>query len=185
MIGDSGTGKSSLIMRFVDDAYNDFIATIGVDFKMKTIGIEGKTAKLQIWDCAGEERFRTITSSYYRGAHGIIIVYDVTDERSFSNVNLWRKEIEKYANEKVKIVIVGTKCDLTTIKRVDYVTGKKLADELGVPFFETSAKNPIHIEETFYSIAKEIYQQILSNPSRSKQNVAPLSTTQDSKCALL
>ena len=96
LIGDSGVGKSCLLLRFADDTYTEsYISTIGVDFKIRTIELEGKTVKLQIWDTAGQERFRTITSSYYRGAHGIIVVYDVTDESTFANVKQWLQENER------------------------------------------------------------------------------------------
>ena len=112
-------------LRFADDTYSEsYISTIGVDFKIRTIEHDGKTIKLQIWDTAGQERFRTITSSYYRGAHGIIVVYDVTDQESFNNVKQWLQEIERYACETVNKLLVGNKSDLTTKKVVDWTTAK-------------------------------------------------------------
>ncbi|CAN6580549.1 unnamed protein product [Malus baccata var. baccata] len=125
LIGDSGVGKSCLLLRFADDSYLDsYISTIGVDFKIRTVEQDGKTIKLQIWDTAGQERFRTITSSYYRGAHGIIVVYDVTDQESFNNVKQWLNEIDRYASENVNKLLVGNKCDLTANKVVSYETAK-------------------------------------------------------------
>merc|ERR1711871_1164860 len=131
LIGDSGVGKSCLLLRFADDTYTDsYISTIGVDFKIRTIELDGKTIKLQIWDTAGQERFRTITSSYYRGAHGIIVVYDVTEMDSFTNVKQWLHEIERYASEGVNKLLVGNKADLVTKKQVETQTAKEFADSL-------------------------------------------------------
>lgn len=125
LIGDSGVGKSCLLLRFADDTYTEsYISTIGVDFKIRTIDLDGKTIKLQIWDTAGQERFRTITSSYYRGAHGIIVVYDCTDQETFNNVKQWLEEIDRYACDNVNKLLVGNKCDLHTKKVVDYTTAK-------------------------------------------------------------
>ncbi|CAN0345374.1 unnamed protein product [Ectocarpus sp. 8 AP-2014] len=119
LIGDSGVGKSCLLLRFADDTYTEsYISTIGVDFKIRTIELDSKTIKLQIWDTAGQERFRTITSSYYRGAHGIIVVYDVTDKESFNNVKQWLHEIDRYACENVNKLLVGNKSDLEAKRAV-------------------------------------------------------------------
>jgi len=157
LIGDSGVGKSCLLLRFADDTYTEsYISTIGVDFKIRTIEEEGKTIKLQIWDTAGQERFRTITSSYYRGAHGIIIVYDVTDRESFNNVKNWMLEIEKYAMDNVNKLLVGNKCDLSAKKVVSFDEGKELADSFKIGFVETSARNSHNVEQAFHQMASEI-----------------------------
>merc|ERR1712113_1191138 len=141
-----------------------YISTIGVDFKIRTLDLEGKTCKLQIWDTAGQERFRTITSSYYRGAHGIIIVYDVTDKESFNNVKHWFQEIEKYAADGVNKLLVGNKCDLASKKVVQYDEAKELADSLNIQFMETSAKNSHNVEQAFQTMAREIKQRVASMP---------------------
>jgi Ras-related protein Rab-1A len=157
LIGDSGVGKSCLLLRFADDTYTDsYISTIGVDFKIRTVELDQKTIKLQIWDTAGQERFRTITSSYYRGANGIIIVYDVTDQESFTNVKTWLQEIDRYASTNVSKLLVGNKCDLTNKKVVDYTTAKEFGDQLQIPFLETSAKNATNVEQAFMTMAAEI-----------------------------
>jgi len=154
-------GKSCLLLRFADDTYTEsYISTIGVDFKIRTIELDGKTIKLQIWDTAGQERFRTITSSYYRGAHGIIVVYDVTDQESFNNVKQWLQEIDRYACENVNKLLVGNKCDLTNKKVVDYTSAKEYADQLGIPFLETSAKNATNVEQAFMTMAAEIKNRV-------------------------
>jgi len=171
LIGDSGVGKSCLLLRFADDTYTQsYISTIGVDFKIRTIELEGKTVKLQIWDTAGQERFRTITSSYYRGAHGIIIVYDVTDRDSFNNVKHWIQEIDKYAADGVKKLLVGNKCDLQSKKAVSYDEAKELADSLGINFMETSAKNSHNVEQAFQMMAAEIKQKVATQPQQRDNN---------------
>ncbi|XP_061129265.1 ras-related protein ORAB-1-like isoform X1 [Syngnathus typhle] len=145
----------------IDDTYTEsYISTIGVDFKIRTIELDGKTIKLQIWDTAGQERFRTITSSYYRGAHGIIVVYDVTDQESFNNVKQWLQEIGRYASENVNKLLVGNKCDLTTKKVVDYTTAKEFADGLAIPFLESSAKSATNVEQAFMTMAAEIKKRM-------------------------
>lgn len=161
LIGDSGVGKSCLLLRFADNTYTDsYISTIGVDFKIRTLDIDGKTVKLQIWDTAGQERFRTITSSYYRGAHGIIVVYDVTDKVSFNNVKQWLGEIDRYACQSVNKLLVGNKADLTEKKVVDVNEAKEFADSLGISFLETSAKSSQNVEEAFLTMTKQIKERV-------------------------
>ncbi|EFA77554.1 Rab GTPase [Heterostelium album PN500] len=157
LIGDSGVGKSCLLLRFADDTYTEsYISTIGVDFKIRTINLDGKIIKLQIWDTAGQERFRTITSSYYRGAHGIIVVYDVTDHVSFNNVKQWMQEIQRYACDSVTRLLVGNKCDLIEKKVVETNVAREYADSAGIPFLETSAKSSANVEDAFMIMASEI-----------------------------
>lgn len=165
LIGDSGVGKSCLLLRFADDSYQDsYISTIGVDFKIRTVEQDGKTIKLQIWDTAGQERFRTITSSYYRGAHGIIIVYDITDQGSFNNVKQWLSEINRYASGNVNKLLVGNKCDLAANRAVPYEIAKAFADEMGIPFLETSAKDATNVEQAFMIMAAAIKDRMASQP---------------------
>ncbi|KAK2817616.1 hypothetical protein Q5P01_025807 [Channa striata] len=204
LIGDSGVGKSCLLLRFANvsnkgraslssltgiGSTESYISTIGVDFKIRTIELDGKTIKLQIWDTAGQERFRTITSSYYRGAHGIIVVYDVTDQESFNNVKQWLQEIDRYASENVNKLLVGNKCDLTTKKVVDYTTAKEFADNLGIPFLETSAKSATNVEQAFMTMAAEIKKRMgpgatagASEKSNVKIQSKPVNTSSGGCC---
>ncbi|KAL1932097.1 hypothetical protein VTP01DRAFT_9153 [Rhizomucor pusillus] len=157
LIGDSGVGKSCLLLRFSDDSFTpSFITTIGIDFKIRTIELDGKRIKLQIWDTAGQERFRTITTAYYRGAMGILLVYDVTDEKSFGNVRNWFSNIEQHANEGVNKILIGNKCDMEDKRVVSTEQGQALANELGIGFIETSAKANIGVEQAFFDLARDI-----------------------------
>ncbi|XP_074605626.1 ras-related protein ORAB-1-like [Brevipalpus obovatus] len=157
LIGDSGVGKSSLLFRFADDTFSESLeSTFGVDFMVKTIDLEGTRVKLQIWDTAGQERFRTITSLYYRGAHGVIVVYDVTKLASINNVKRWLDEVDRHASENVTKLLVGNKCDLHSERAVDYSSAKDFAEQLGIPFLETSAKNSTNVEQAFFTMAAEI-----------------------------
>ncbi|KAJ7010341.1 hypothetical protein NC653_000932 [Populus alba x Populus x berolinensis] len=142
LIGDSGVGKSCLLLRFADDSYlESYISTIGVDFKIRTVEQDGKTIKLQI------------------------IVYDVTDQESFNNVKQWLNEIDRYASENVNKLLVGNKSDLTANKVVSYETAKAFADEIGIPFMETSAKNAINVEQAFMAMAADIKNRMASQPA--------------------
>jgi Ras-related protein Rab-1A len=116
LIGDSGVGKSCLLLRFADDTFTEsFISTIGVDFRFRTLTVDEQSVKLQIWDTAGQERFRTITSAYYRGADGIILVYDKTKRKSFDSVENWITEVDKYASENTVKILLGNKADLDEV----------------------------------------------------------------------
>eukprot|EP01100_Stratorugosa_tubuloviscum_P007234 TRINITY_DN302_c0_g1_i2.p1 TRINITY_DN302_c0_g1~~TRINITY_DN302_c0_g1_i2.p1 ORF type:complete len:216 (-),score=111.44 TRINITY_DN302_c0_g1_i2:27-674(-) len=171
LIGDSGVGKSCLLLRFSDDSFTpSFITTIGIDFKIRTIELDGKKIKLQIWDTAGQERFRTITTAYYRGAMGILLVYDVTDEKSFSNIRNWMRNIEQHATESVNKMLIGNKCDMVDKRAVESDRGKALAAEYGINFLETSAKNSINVEEAFISLAKDIKKRLIGPDGTQANN---------------
>ncbi|CAO3623347.1 unnamed protein product [Mucor hiemalis] len=155
-------GKSCLLLRFSDDSFTpSFITTIGIDFKIRTIELDGKRIKLQIWDTAGQERFRTITTAYYRGAMGILLVYDVTDEESFSNVRNWFSNIEQHASEGVNKILIGNKCDVEDKRAISKEQGETLANELNIRFMETSAKANIGVEEAFFDLARDIKKRLI------------------------
>ncbi|XP_044630498.2 ras-related protein Rab-8A isoform X1 [Equus asinus] len=157
LIGDSGVGKTCVLFRFSEDAFNStFISTIGIDFKIRTIELDGKRIKLQIWDTAGQERFRTITTAYYRGAMGIMLVYDITNEKSFDNIRNWIRNIEEHASADVEKMILGNKCDVNDKRQVSKERGEKLALDYGIKFMETSAKANINVENAFFTLARDI-----------------------------
>jgi len=146
---------------YTEDRFSDsFISTIGVDFQMKSLDMDGRLCKLMIWDTAGQERFRTITSSYYHGAHGIIVVYDVTDSESFDHVTFWIREIAHYANKDIVKILVGNKSDAPFAKRqVTYEQGKLFADSLGLTFIETSARKDNNVDLAFVTMTAQIKQK--------------------------
>lgn len=167
LIGNSSVGKSSLLLRFTNDDFvtdDEASATIGVDFKIKNVDIENKRYKLSIWDTAGQERFRTLTSSYYRGAQGVILVYDVTNEESFNNLKVWFKELETYSNNDAIKIVVGNKVDQSNLRKVSYQDGLSLSNDFNAMFIECSAKTSIGVEQLFY----DVVNKIISTPSLHK-----------------
>lgn len=164
LIGDMGVGKSCLLLRYSDDIFNAaHVSTIGVDFKIRTVVKDEKVIKLQIWDTAGQERFRTITQSYYKGAHGVIVVYDVTKRDSFSNLSTWFADVRESSEPDVCCLIVGNKCDLEKQRQVTREMGENFASEHGFPFVETSAKNAVNVETAFAQMVDEIFKKKFEN----------------------
>lgn len=154
-----------------DDSFTDsYITTIGVDFRFRTVKIDNKIIKLQIWDTAGQERFRTITSAYYRGADGVVLVYDTTSTSSFDHIDEWVTEVNRYTTDSTKI-LVGNKCDLASQKMIDFSTGEKKARELQIDFMESSAKNSTNVEECFMSIARKLLEKKLKNGEISSKSI--------------
>ena len=160
LIGDSGVGKSTLLLRFADGIFTDkFTPTIGIDFRNKTIELDGKVIKLLTWDTSGQERFRAITEAYYRGAGGIIFIYDVTKQTSFDRVEHWLVDISKHARKDVPRLLIGNKSDLSDKRVVDYITAKQYADSVNMPFIETSAKCAANVEQAFVIMASQLKSQ--------------------------
>lgn len=172
IIGDAGVGKSSILLRFTDDSFDDYIqSTIGVDFKVKHLDVMDKRVKITIWDTAGQERFRTLTSSYYRGAQGVIMVYDVTRRDSFDNLQHWLKEVKLYSpnnGEGVVKLLVGNKIDLLEKRVVSREIAENWARSQGMLFLEASAKTKMGIRQCFM----EVVQKIMDDPDLLN-NTAP------------
>uniref|UniRef100_A0A8C2QU53 small monomeric GTPase n=1 Tax=Capra hircus TaxID=9925 RepID=A0A8C2QU53_CAPHI len=157
LIGDSGVGKTCVLFRFSEDAFNStFISTIGIDFKIRTIELDGKRIKLQIWDTAGQERFRTITTAYYRGAMHVLLTWKSHGQRSLEGCSPWARQIEEHASADVEKMILGNKCDVNDKRQVSKERGEKLALDYGIKFMETSAKANINVENAFYTLARDI-----------------------------
>lgn len=158
VLGDSGVGKSNLIMRFIQRQFIEkTIPTIGVEFYTRNINIDKNTiAKIQLWDTAGQERYRAITGAYYRGAIGALIVYDITKYKTFENINKWLSEIAEHSTQKVKIILVGNKIDISVSREVSTDVAKKFAEEKSIMFIETSALDTTNVELAFQNLAEEI-----------------------------
>ena len=170
IVGQSSVGKSNVLLRFADNVFQEsFLPTIGVDFKIRTIESDNSIIKLQMWDTAGQEKFKTITAAYYKGSHGIILMYDVTDRSSFNDLQNWMAEVEKYAPENVRKIIVGNKCDIKTERQVSTKEGRDFAAAMGMDFIETSAKENINVEETFLTLTNSIKQNTSQVPSLKRQ----------------
>lgn len=152
--------------RFTDDVFHgDITSTVGIDFKLKTITVGEKSIRLQIWDTAGQERFNSITTAYYRGARGIIIMYDVTRSETFDSLQSWLDLVQEYGRSDAVIAIVGNKYDLKR-SRVDHSRARKFAQDKGYLFYETSAKNNMNIEAVFFHLITEVLKK---NPIKQER----------------
>ncbi|KAM9375973.1 ras-related protein Rab-8-like [Pholidichthys leucotaenia] len=157
MIGDDSVGKSSLMKRFTEDWFrHDIPATIGANFQIKPVKLDGKEFRLEIWDTMGIERFKSVIPLYYRGAKGIMLVYDITNRYSFENIRGWMEHVETHAPSGVDKVIVGNKCDLDSQREVSKEEGQERAMYYGVKFLETSAKASVNVDEAFFTFTTNI-----------------------------
>ena len=157
LIGDTCVGKSCILVRFSDDVFvENYVTTIGVDFRFKTMIVKNKIAKIQIWDTAGQERYRSITTAYYRGAAAIIICCDSTNKESFYNINNWIEEISKYTDKDVDKLVLMNKCDLVQERQIDKNEIAKFEKESGLKIMEVSAKTGNGIDKAFEYIIEKL-----------------------------
>ena len=174
VVGDSGVGKTNLIKRFVSNEFkSDSKATVGVEFLSKNFIINGEIFKIEIWDTAGQERYKSITTAYYKGAKGAMIVYDVTNQTSFDNVDKWYNEIKDKAAKNINLIMIGNKNDLVDKKIINSDSSTEKAKSFGIAIMETSALDSSNVKEAFYLILKEMYKSVKSmiNEGEKKDNV--------------
>lgn len=159
VIGNSGVGKSSIVSRFIDSDFDcDMIGTVGINFKNKTLNIDGVAAHLQVWDTAGEERFWSITPSYCRNADGVILIYDITDSKTFDGVQFWSRKVNEHSPN-VQRMLLGNKLDMDNERVISEDSGKEAAERMGSPFFEVSAMTGHNIDQAFMALATVIVKK--------------------------
>ena len=168
LLGDSSVGKTCFLMRYTDNTFQDIhMSTIGLDYKLKNVQLEnGKMVKIQVWDTAGQDRFRSITKNYYKGAHGIVLIYDVTENKSFENVKNWMNQIKEEISDKVSIILIGNKIDDEEHRKVTTEQGESMAKEFGIMFFECSAKTGENIDGIF----NDLVRKVVDNFSKSSDS---------------
>ncbi|CAF1319325.1 unnamed protein product [Adineta steineri] len=157
IIGDSGVGKTTILQRFAHDYFStEYVATIGVDFQIRTIKADTKRCKLQIWDTAGQDRFKCVVSSFYRNANGVVICFDLTDVESFRNVHNWFEEVKRYCPEQTPVFLIGTKSDLKARRMITYDMIKAYADKYQISYLETSSKTNENVEKCFFDFTQAL-----------------------------
>ncbi|XP_043218797.1 ras-related protein Rab-37-like isoform X3 [Amphibalanus amphitrite] len=163
LLGDTGVGKTCMMIKFKDGHFlsGTYISTVGIDYRNKVVEVDGAKVKLQVWDTAGQERFRSVTHAYYRDAHALLLLYDVTNKTSFENTRAWLAEIREYAQDNVVIMLLGNKCDRSEDRVVQSDDGERLAREFNVVFMETSAKTGMNVELAFSAIARDLLHRRL------------------------
>ena len=172
VLGESKVGKTSLIKRYTKDQFGGvYLTTVGMDFQDKIIEIEDKKVRLQVWDTAGQERFRNVTKSYFQSSHGLLVVYDITDRESFDKINFWMENIKNNAPENAKLILVGNKCDLANERKVTIEDGENKARNYNIKFFESSAKDGTNVNELFFYLANEIYQDDKTKEKDNKNSL--------------
>ncbi|XP_068675740.1 ras-related protein Rab-3C-like [Montipora foliosa] len=177
IIGNSGVGKTSFVLRFTKDSFKSgILPTTGIDFQSKVIVCNDKKVQLQIWDTAGQERYRTITTAYFRGAAGFIVMYDIGNESSFQAVKDWLTQVETHSGPDAEIILVGNMNDKEKDRVVTSESGKKLAEELGVEFLETSAKDDVNVERVFERLVDIILAKMSGSSETQVDEEEPATT---------
>ena len=181
VIGDSSVGKTCYLLRYSDDTFvENHISTIGLDYRLKMISLPNdKTVKMQIWDTAGQDRFRAITKNYYKGAHGIVLMFDLTSEESFLNIKTWLGQVKENASDKIKVILVGNKSDAVDRRKIDKEKAENLSRDFDLKYFEASAKDNINVNESFAYLTKEILSVFEKN---NKDDIKIGKSKKKSKC---
>ena len=181
LLGDSTVGKTCFLLRYTDDTFLDLhMATIGLDYRLKTMILDNQQiVKVQLWDTAGQDKFRAITRNYYKGARGIILIYDITNIKSYENIKKWINEIKEEISEEVTIVLIGNKIDNEGQRKISKEQGEKLASDYNVAFFETSAKTGQGINESVLYLVKKIME---TDPEIKIRGKKLKSKTKNKKC---
>nr|CAD2140894.1 unnamed protein product [Meloidogyne enterolobii] len=165
LLGDSCTGKTCILIRFKDNTFmnNNFISTVGIDYRNKVLELGRRRVKLQVWDTAGQERFRSLTASYYRDADALLLIYDVTNRASFEHIRDWLAQVKEYAKDEVALTLVGNKVDLGHQRKVRADEGRQLAKDYDIPFIETSAKSGQNVSEMFFDLTTRLLNAVEAN----------------------
>ena len=184
LLGDWSVGKTCLIMRYTENTFTEIhLTTVGLDYKLKNFKFDdGKTIKVQIWDTAGQERYKTITKSYIKGANGIILVYDITKKKTFEGIKNWVKQIKESVSQRVCVALVGNKVDKEEEREIPKEEGEKLGSELNYPFYESSAKEGININECFDTLIKQIDINYANIPMNTGNNLKKKTKTKSGCC---
>ena len=173
LIGDSGVGKTNIMSKFLKDQFmEESKATIGVEFGSKLFNHEGHKIKAQIWDTAGQEKYKAITGAYYKGSKGALVVYDITQKKTFENIEKWVNDLKAAGDPKITIILIGNKNDLDDKRQVSKDQGEEKARSFGCAFLETSAYSGDNIDKAFNYMVKEIYEKF-SNDSTGEDELAP------------
>jgi small GTP-binding protein len=181
ILGDTSVGKTNFLLRFTEDGFVDnYMATIGFDYKSKILPLDNKMIKLQIWDTAGQERFLSVTKNLFNRVQGIILMFDITQIKTFENVKKWIQSIYENTNDKIPIVLVGNKSDIEDKRQVDTQTAKELAKEYNINYFEASAKENTNVNEVFSDLTRDILK-IISEKEQQRNSLRLSNASKDSE----